>query len=539
MFLRGLFTIGFATFLSGCFGQPFEAVNTGSETRFGEGPSACKPVVAKISPFATPKKVHIDLSQKGDLRTVSPFQVISNDTQTLLHPDKDLMGLIDLKCVDTHSGKSSFVESMVITYMPTMHPTMTKGAFNFRVPEVMSVSEVELLAQKDPCVLSVTLAGEGDDVHAASDWVNSDPDTTKQGYLKDTKADVSYDKFYDQSYGINKDVIIADLDTGVYFNHEDISVDNLWRQSNGTIGYNVLSPSQDAVDDYGSSDGGNAHGSKIAGIIGATHANSTGIMGVVPKYVKVMAVKYISLSSASSTDRVNGFIYAMDNGAEVINLSIGFSSNETMFRQLIEEFVSQKNGFVATSAGNDGQVLGVDKSSYPAVWGSSIPGLMTVGATMSGSDSLWSGSNRSVSLVEIAAPGGSVYTTIPYHPNLARWGNYYGTTSGTSFSSPIVAAAAGMAIALLKSHGIAYDGALIEDLITSSARRVSGLSSYFKDGKVLNMDALADEIFSRYPQIQNSSGSGGSGSSGSGSDSGSDSNSNSNSNSGSGGSVCQ
>ena len=401
---------------------------------------------------------------------------------------------------------AEWLEAVTITHQPPVHSTMKRHAFSFQLKKSLTVDEFEQISASERCLLSISSASKDEKPLAASDWTSSDPNTTDQAWIRDIRLAESLDEFFHPDYGIKQDVVIADIDTGVYFFHEDLQEQMLWKQSNGLIGYNVLNPGQDAQDDLTSGGGQAVHGSKIAGIIGAVSGNNKGIIGMFPRNIKVMAVKYISSSGgAQSADRINGFEYAVANGAEVINLSIGFSNNEVTFRQMIEDFVAN-GGFVATSAGNDGSLVSNSAGRYPVVWAKDIDGMMSVGGTQSGSDTIWSGSNYGTATVEIAAPGGSVFTTIPWNPGSSQFGNFYGSTSGTSFSSPMVAGAAGMVIGLLKSNNIAFTAKDVEDLISSGSRQVPSLESRFMGGRVLDMEKLAAAVHEMYPQIKNGGG---------------------------------
>lgn len=401
---------------------------------------------------------------------------------------------------------SSWLSMVQVIHEPPTHPSMKRHAFTFNLKNPMSVDKIEHLSSMESCLLSISKASSEEKVFAPSDWTDSDPNSVDQAWINDIQLPKALDEFFHKDYGIKQDVIVADIDTGVYFFHEDLHEQVLWKQPNGLIGYNVLQPSQDAQDDLTTGGGQAVHGSKIAGIIGAVSGNSKGIVGMFPRNVKVMAVKYISsMGSAKPADRINGFEYAVANGADVINLSLGFSSNEVTFRQMIEDFVAG-GGFVATAAGNEGSLVSTSTGRYPVVWAKDIDGMMSVGGTDSGSKNLWSGSNYGTSTVEIAAPGGSVFTTIPWHPGLGKFGNYYGSTSGTSFSSPMVAAAAGMVIGLLKSNNISYTAKDIEDLIVAGSAQVPGLKSFIMGGRMLDMEKLAQAIFEKHPEIKGGSG---------------------------------
>ncbi len=168
-----------------------------------------------------------------------------------------------------------------------------------------------------------------------------------------------------------------------------------------------------------------SHGTAVAGIIAAIANNGIGISGVAPK-VKVMNLRAFDPDGYGEEDDVAAAIlYAIDNGAKVINMSFGDVSYSYVLRDVIRYAYSQ-NVVMAASSGNDG----ITSLHYP----SSYDEVISVGNSTQ-EDYVSANSNYG-STLDLVAPGTDVITT-------ARK-NTYASFSGTSAAAPFVSAAAGL-----------------------------------------------------------------------------------------------
>lgn len=215
-------------------------------------------------------------------------------------------------------------------------------------------------------------------------------------------------------------VKVAVVDTGISLTHPDLA-------ANIKGGYNAISPSRSANDD-------NGHGSHVAGTIAARN-NSIGVVGVGPQ-IDLYAVKVLDRrGSGYLSDIIEGLDWAVLNGMQVVNMSLGTSSNVQSFHDAVIRAKAAGITLVA-AAGNDyGGPVG-----YPAAY----PEVIAVSATDS-ADALASFSSVGPE-VDLAAPGKSIFSTYK--------GSNYATLSGTSMASPHVAGAA--ALVLTTAPG-AYD----------------------------------------------------------------------------------
>lgn len=238
--------------------------------------------------------------------------------------------------------------------------------------------------------------------------------------------------------------IIAVVDTGVQRNHPDLDAKIV-------AGYDFVS-NDTAPDD------GNGHGTHVAGTAAAETNNSTGGAGTCPE-CKIMPVRVLNNQGSGTLDNVaKGIIWAADNGADVINLSLGGGGSTTL--QNAVNYAWNKGVFLACAAGNEN----TSQASYPAYYSNCF----AVASTTS-SDARSSFSNYGT-WVEVAAPGSSIYST---------WINSsYNTINGTSMATPHVAGLAG----LLASQGLS--NTQIWNRIMDTADDISGTGTYWTGGRI-------------------------------------------------------
>ena len=203
---------------------------------------------------------------------------------------------------------------------------------------------------------------------------------------------------------------IAILDTGVDINHPDLS--------NKIVANQNFTTSTTANDVFG-------HGTHVAGIAAADTDNSIGVSGV-GSTSSIINVKVLGDNGSGYYSWVaQGIIWAADNGASIINMSLGGASASSTLESAIN-YAWSKGLVVVAAAGNSGSSL----PSYPAYYSKVI----AVAATDS-NDKLTSWSNYG-NWVDVAAPGSSIYSTLK--------NNSYGYKSGTSMATPFVSGLASL-----------------------------------------------------------------------------------------------
>jgi len=243
-------------------------------------------------------------------------------------------------------------------------------------------------------------------------------------------------------------VIIAICDTGIDRNHEDLQLKIVLSNnftSNGTV------------------DDENGHGTHVAGIAAAITDNGKGVAGV-GFNSSLMNAKVLGKNGSGYYSWVaNGIIWAADNGAKVINMSLGGTSPSITIECAVN--YAWCNGCVLVAAsGNSNTILPL----YPAYYNNCI----AVAATDI-NDNKASFSNYGT-WVDIAAPGVDIFSTLPNHRNKLGKRNY-GSLSGTSMSAPHVAGVA----ALVWATGYGTSNSSVRNRLQSTADAAGTMYSIY------------------------------------------------------------
>jgi len=280
----------------------------------------------------------------------------------------------------------------------------------------------------------------------------NDPMFGRQYALKVTQAQAGWNT----TKG-NPRVLIGVVDSGVDVNHPDLK---------GKIAdvFNGADNNKDVVDHVG-------HGTHVAGIAAASTHNAIGIAGVAPD-CGILAVKVSSGTSGSPSTAgiANGIMWAADNGAQVINLSLGSRRESAAITEAVRYALS-KNIVVVAASGNDSGRI----QSYPAA----TQGVLAVGSTDE-RDGRSRFSNYGP-WISVTAPGSNILSTFPYNSNLIGQ-TEYGAISGTSMASPFVAGLAG----LIRSQYPTMPAAMVKQVLEASAddKGAPGFDEEFGHGRV-------------------------------------------------------
>ena len=217
---------------------------------------------------------------------------------------------------------------------------------------------------------------------------------------------------------------------------------------------------------YGNSDvmGPDAkHGTHVSGIIGGVRGTPNGIDGIATN-VKIMMVRTVPDGDERDKDIANAIRYAVDNGANVINMSFGkgYSPEKAAVDEAVK-YADSKGVLMVHAAGNDGENL-AEKASFPTpayLSGGKPNNWIEVGASSwKGLDSLAAPfSNYGKAQVDVFAPGVDILSTVP--------GGGYERESGTSMAAPVVSGLA----ALLMSYYPNLSAADVKRIILDSATR--------------------------------------------------------------------
>lgn len=288
-------------------------------------------------------------------------------------------------------------------------------------------------------------------------YTPNDPGFASQWYLSRISISQAWNVWRNAS-----EVLIGIVDTGVWIKHPDLA-SAIWTNPNEIPSNGVDDDGNGYVDDVHGWDFGNQdndpspslettvskkwHGTMVAGIAGAVTDNSEGISS--PAYnAKILPIK---CSEDQDTEQYilygyRGIVYAVDNGARIINCSFGGSSSSLTEQEVISYTVS-KGCLIVASAGNDNS----DKPIYPGA----LPNVLCVGSIGPGDQKSFFSNYGG--FVDLVAPGETMYTTTE--------SSNYTWVDGTSFSSPLVASVC----ALVKGLHPEWNGIQVGEQVRISA----------------------------------------------------------------------
>lgn len=364
--------------------------------------------------------------------------------------------------------------------------------------------ELEDWAKGDECVVGLSDSQQSFAAEGAGD-----PLLVQQGHLK--MLDYSYASEAIRAVGVvDQPVTIAVVDTGIDMNHEDLKP-NLWRNEKEIPANGIDDDKNGYVDDvYGydfatgtgspqhkGSWSGSQHGTHVSGLAAARSNNGLGVSGVMGNAKIMMLNVFGSNSGAASSAVANAIRYAADNGADVINLSIGGSGRSATYESALR-YAINKGVVIVAAAGNERREVGPDYFLAPGAYAPLFSGMLSVASVDSRNGALSTFSNYSSAYVEIGAPGSE--QSANRVGVLSTWpGNKYARLQGTSMASPVVAGGAALAISMLKARGYERNPAMIEHILGESAKTSNVLQDKIRGGRVMNLKTLVQLIETRFP----------------------------------------
>ncbi|MEG4037076.1 S8 family serine peptidase [Microcoleus sp. w1-18aA5] len=281
-----------------------------------------------------------------------------------------------------------------------------------------------------------------------------------------------------------KGVVVAVLDSGVDLSHPDLQ-SNIWRNPKEIPGNGIDDDLNEKTDDVNgwdfvdgdatvspdSNDQLGFHGTHVAGIIGAKRngidinsPNPTLEMNGVAYDAQIMPIRVGSVGGdVSGPNLIDGIRYAVNNGADVINMSLaGAKFLDPNLRKALED-AKEKGVFVVMSAGNDRDKFNPSEPNFPAFYAFDNLGI-AVGAVTSfpGKQvTVFSNPAGSIPTNFVVAPGREVLSTIPI--TLGNVG--YGFLPGTSMAAPYVA---GVVALMLQANPNLTPDEILEFLTTTA-----------------------------------------------------------------------
>src|SRR5262245_62139083 len=319
-------------------------------------------------------------------------------------------------------------------------------------------------------------------------------------------ADIDAPEAWNHTTG-SSDVIVAVIDSGVDYNHPDLSA-NMFRNTadcnnngidddgNGFVddcfGIDTRNNDSDPMDD-------NNHGTHVAGIIGAVGNNNRGVVGI-NWNVQIMACKFVNASGSGTTEAaIDCLEYVKnmkDRGFNIVATSNSWGGGD--FSQALLEAIEdqRQSGILFITAAGNGDFFGFPINNdqtpfYPCSY--YLPNIICVASTTR-TDNRSSFSNYGRRTVHIGAPGSEILSTVR--------GNSYSSLSGTSMATPHVTGVA----ALLKAQDPGRDWRTLKNLILSGGDNTSSLTDTISQKRLNANGALScsnSTVLSRIRPISN------------------------------------
>ncbi len=347
---------------------------------------------------------------------------------------------------------------------PIPTSTLTNAATSEVSEELISTMRVRFDGNDDPEKVAKELKKAADVTDASAEYYrfsSASPNDPDFGQLRGMRA-INAPAAWDRTTGCSN-VVVAVLDTGVDLNHPDLQPNLVqgrdmvdlpgatpppgFRFEGDNVGRDSIP--QDEV----------GHGTHVAGTIGAVGNNGTGVVGVCWD-VKLMPVKVLTRivniadpirvsGTGSSADVAAGIRWAVDNGADILSLSLGSLSSTFVERDAVAYAVAK--GVLVVAAMGNHQLTNPDALSFPAAY----PDVLSVGAVNQAKQRA-PFSVRSPH-IDVVAPGVGIRST--------DWDDTYSSKSGTSMATPHVAGLA----ALIKCCNDSLTADQIADIIRQTA----------------------------------------------------------------------
>ncbi len=328
---------------------------------------------------------------------------------------------------------------------------------------------------------------------AGSVLANITPNDTfynRQWYLSKIKANQAWTKI-----SASPDVVIAVIDSGIQIIHPDLR-DNIWNNKQEIPNNKIDDDQNGFIDDYngwnfidntpdpsprfseGWTETGVSHGTMVAGIIAAKGNNLQGVVGVTWQ-AQIMPLKVLDEKGEGRISNVIRAIdYAVNNGADIINLSFVSFDYSQGFQEAIRR-AHQAGVIVVAAAGNEqtaGEGYNIDKTPiYPACYDGQLIGEnMVIGvAATDALDQKTSFSSYGFSCIDLVAPGISFFNTITGGSNIEDPGRFYdGYWSGTSMAAPLVSAT----LALIEQANPELNRREVVNILFASTDNISRLN---------------------------------------------------------------
>jgi len=382
-------------------GDPVAAPATTIAASATTVPPSVQPFPSDTSGVCRPLAATAAASSSGQPAQITAAESLSVNEATAEATAAFVYAVIDPNLLGDSESAPVVVTSVDSTGRPQIQK-VTVSSVNQARTEVAAIARTSIAQGQQ--VISV---GPDSLVRSDGSPVTNDPGRPSQWAL----TQFSFESNWPTTNGTG--VCVAVVDSGIALNHVDLA---------GKVAASA-DWSGEGVASYGN------HATHVAGIIAAIANNGQGVVGAAPG-VSLLNAKALTaaLGEGTTTGVAQAITWAVDNGAEVINTSVGGSSGSSALLQAID-YAQAHDVVLVASGGNEG--LNGNSPSWPAAydWPIAAASITDTGARSSFS--------TQGSYLDVAAPGSSILSTIT--------SNLYGYMSGTSMAAPYVTAVAALA----------------------------------------------------------------------------------------------
>lgn len=347
-------------------------------------------------------------------------------------------------------GDTTGMIKLDMTYVAQIQP-WTTGEITFVVPELATLTSTLIIQRRNGSQVTLDIIS-----HTG---LSNDEFSHLQTYLFNANVKKAWDAYPSRGEGVTiavlddgMDITHPDLKSAVWVNTDEVAGDNRDNDGNGYIddvnGYNFRDKNANMTPK-------GEHGTMVAGVIAAKANNEIGIAGIAPN-VKIMPLTVCGLDNCSGQAVYDAVRYAVDNGADIINLSLTGFGNDPIFDPAynqIMQYAHDRGVFIVVAAGNGDIEMAKAQTYYGRNFnvkpispvcndgqGDWVIGVASINSSLSNSVFSDYGSD----CINISAFGEAVYSTSV--AGFSADGKTYGYAYGTSFATPQVSGALALAI---------------------------------------------------------------------------------------------
>lgn len=302
----------------------------------------------------------------------------------------------------------------------------------------------------------------------------NDPYVEDQTYLKQIHLPKAW-KTWMEADEYSSMIDIAVIDTGIDILHEDLKKQYIPERSVSLVhkGTDIQTERMNEENDYLKGVAGSEHGTHVAGIIAARSNNQKGVVGIASiansnydgrGMRRIMAINASTIGKDKEgknvcvfydSDLIVAINYAVNNGAGVINMSLGGGTYNAAMQEIIN-YAKAADVIICAAAGNKGENI----MHYPAAY----ENVIAVGS-VDGNNNRSTFSNMGTYL-DIMAPGENIYNCLP--------NSKYAYATGTSMASPIVAASAAVLLSMnFAEYPYGWSSTEVEEFLFSTATDIA------------------------------------------------------------------